>query len=130
MHEYSYKLTLDVMDHGQRTFTVSREFRTQWEMQQEMALDIARSLPATMNSPPHSMEIASAIETEESLISGVARAYQAWDGNCDFCECVTIIVDFAKLKQEPDSDDAFTRTMLERSGIVLLEPKPLEPIGA
>lgn len=128
MSKIRYKLTLEVNDNDRTTFTTECECDSQEEMGRNIPTDIARALVATMASPPSSMAMAGAMEGDPwSLITGLAFAYSEWDGELDFDDCVSIIVDIDKLcaTNEPDRNDRI-KEWLGRHGIEI-KSKPIDP---
>ncbi len=119
MSKYQYKLTLEVEDGGRRTFTAEGKFDSQAEMQRSIPHDIASALQSTMNCPPSPMALAGARESDSwSLVGGLAFAYQEWDGESDFDECVKIVVDVDKLCGTNDEDrNTFVKSFLDIHGI-------------
>lgn len=119
MSEYKYKLTLEVEDCGRRTFSAEGEFDSQTDMQDSIPFDIARAIESTMNCPPNPMALAGARESEcFSLVAGLAFAYQKWDAEEDFDNCMKVVVDVDRLCAASDDDrKKRVKTMLEHHGI-------------
>jgi len=119
MSKYRYKLTLQVEDHGNRTFTAEGDFDSQPDMEQMIPFDIARALLATMNSPPDSLALAGARDGDcWSQVAGLAFAHKEWDAELDFEECVDVRVDVDKLCGTSDPDHKeYIKSLLERHGI-------------
>jgi len=98
MSDFRYKLTFEVKEYGNRTFTAEREFDSNDFMGNRIADDIALALKATMSNWPSSLVMASAMESDcLSQIYGLGVAYEAWDGACDFEDCIKVVVDVKKL---------------------------------
>lgn len=106
MSEYRYKLSLEITDHGDRTFTATSESDCQSEFADSLAFDIGRML-GILNCPPDeaSLVLVSNPMNASGIFVALARLKSAWDANHDFDSAFAVTVDVSRLLSEAEPDD-------------------------
>jgi len=101
---YSFRLTIEAKDEGERQFQEFRSFESQDQMCKETAFVIARALRAAFLCPPCSWDIMAAMDNH-GITYGLGRALSTyWDGENNLSEVVSITVDIGKLMPQSEQN--------------------------
>ena len=116
---YRYRLTLEVEDHGARTFSGAAETDRQHELAEKLAYDIERML-SILNDPPTPEVLVEAISEEGEYsrpLQLMALLHRHWDGEESIEDVFTVSVDLDKLCASADDDEKATVVyFLEKAG--------------
>ncbi len=129
-NEYSFRLTLEVIDDGRRTFSAERDAADQSSLATAIAWELDRML-AILNCPPTAAEVAGAMEggSTRSLIGLLAYLHDKWDGGNNFEDCVRLVVDIGKLCASDDEESRHAALAVARSSFATRSDLPAEGEG-
>lgn len=125
MGEYRYKLTLELVDEGERSFTVSREFDTRIDMQEGIRFDVPKML-ATMSLPPEPWMLLVAYSDEignsedpncpVSFLAYLCMVMEVTESEYGLEEAVRLVVDIEKLMgSATEGQKEYVRSLLRAS---------------
>lgn len=103
----SYKLTLEIDEYGQRSFSAASDSDDQGELADSLAFDIHRML-GIMNTPPSDASIVRAMNSDTpgryDLLAMVALLYRFWTLENRIQDCIRLTVDVDKLCHGDDEE--------------------------
>ncbi len=120
-----FTLTLEVDECGVcRTYTASGESECQTELGELLSLEIATAAKACCGDPPCAYKLAYDMSEAFSnkLLHLLKAIHDAWSGDNNLEDCVSIIVDWEHLNYTPTIGDIRARSRAETLGAMSADP--------
>jgi len=114
MTEFRYRLSLEVVDHGERSFSAQATADCQDRLARDLAFDISRMF-GCLNVPPSDAELVRVLQPPGGYISPLqflALLESFWDGTQALEKALSLVVDVNQLISDEASDEEEQRRLV------------------